>query len=71
MLLRNGLPWLTLLSILPLWEFSCWLLAVPDFILPRPSVIATAFWQVGNDRWLTHLAATLYIALAGFSLSMY
>lgn len=70
MIFRNLLPWLTLLSLLPLWELLCWLFAVPEFILPRPSIIAEAFWNVGYQRWFSHLSATLYIALAGFGLSI-
>ncbi|ARU56436.1 TauT family ABC transporter permease [Oleiphilus messinensis] len=67
---QKFLPLLTLLSIFPLWELGCALLSVPDFVLPKPSVIWTAFVDVETQRWLIHLWATLRVALLGFLLSI-
>lgn len=64
------LPIIALLTLLPLWELVCRLFAVPDFILPAPSVILEAFLAVDGQRWLGHLWATLRVALMGFGLSI-
>ncbi|WP_246624897.1 ABC transporter permease [Oceanobacter mangrovi] len=69
-MLRNSLPTLAMIALIPIWELVCWLFEVPEFILPRPSAIAEAFVAVEPQRWLLHLGATLYIALAGFALSI-
>lgn len=64
------LPVLALIAVLPLWELVCRLFDVPSFILPAPSGIAEAFMTVDMDRWLSHLWATLRVALMGFGLSI-
>ncbi len=40
------------------------------FVLPAPSDIAEAFFQVESQRWAGHLWATVSIALQGFLLSI-
>jgi NitT/TauT family transport system permease protein len=68
--LQPLLPLLALLAIIPLWQFCCWLFAIPEFILPSPGTIAHAFSDVEMSRWLGHSWATLKIALMGFALSI-
>ncbi|MEX2365560.1 MAG: ABC transporter permease subunit, partial [Pseudohongiellaceae bacterium] len=63
-------PLFTLLALLPLWEFACWLFTIPTFILPSPIRIIEAFMGVDGDRWLLHLWSTLRVALIGFALSL-
>jgi NitT/TauT family transport system permease protein len=63
-------PLFTLLAIIPLWEITCRLLDIPNFILPSPSAIYQAFVQVDANRWADHLLATLRIALLGFFMSI-
>src|SRR5215813_9890616 len=40
-----------------LWELSCWLFNVPDFILPSPSVIIdkiiSSWWRLLVNGWVT------------------
>src|SRR5262249_61992850 len=40
-----------------LWELSCWLFKVPDFILPSPSVIIdkiiSSWWLLLGNGWVT------------------
>ena len=31
-------PWAVTIGLFVVWEFACWLFAVPAFILPRPSL---------------------------------
>ncbi|WP_083232579.1 ABC transporter permease [Endozoicomonas atrinae] len=64
------LPILALVSLIPLWELICRLLEIPVFVLPAPSDIAKAFFQVESQRWAGHLWATVSIALKGFLLSI-
>ncbi|KEI72249.1 ABC transporter permease [Endozoicomonas elysicola] len=64
------LPILALVSLIPLWELICRLLEIPVFVLPAPSDIAEAFFQVESQRWVGHLWATVSIALQGFLLSI-
>lgn len=68
--LQGYLPLLTLLAIAPLWELFCYLAQVPNYILPRPSVIYDAFIAVDTMRWLDHLWATVRVAVLGFLLSI-
>lgn len=68
--LKSSLPILTMLAILPIWEIACRVFAIPSFILPSPSAIATAFMHVSAERWLDNLWATLRVALFGFAISL-
>jgi NitT/TauT family transport system permease protein len=53
-----------------LWQLVCQLGNVPNYILPSPSAIISAFFDVEFSRWMTHLWATLRVALMGFVLSI-
>lgn len=78
----NGLPprlrsWLLryasaifFISLVIIWELVCRVWSVPVYILPSPSSIVTAFFDVEFSRWLEHLWATLRVALMGFVLSI-
>lgn len=69
-ILQRWLPIATLASLIPLWELSCRLLGVPDYVLPRPTTILEAFARVDVALWAGHLWATLRVALIGFMLSL-
>lgn len=69
-LLNRAAPALTLVGILLLWEAACRFFAIPAFILPAPSAIATAGYKVSQAQWLTHFWATFRVSLAGFVLSV-
>ncbi len=60
------LPGLTFLTILVVWELSTRLLTIPAFLLPAPSRIAEGFDAVTASRWLSHIWATLRVAMLGF-----
>lgn len=63
-------PGLFFIGLVLLWELVCRFGNVPNYILPSPSAIFTAFFDVEFSRWLTHLWATLRVALMGFALSI-
>ncbi|MGB5996384.1 MAG: ABC transporter permease [Marinomonas sp.] len=63
-------PALFFISLIILWELICRLGQVPQYILPSPSAIVEAFFNVEFSRWMTHLWATLRVALMGFGLSI-
>lgn len=60
----------TLIGTLVLWELAVRLFAIPSYLLPAPSAILTAFAAIGFDRWLTHIWATLRVAIMGFGLAI-
>jgi len=64
------LPALTFLVILGGWEASVALFAVPSYVLPAPSRIATGFDAVSVERWFQHIWATLRVALMGYFISI-
>ncbi|MGO3740497.1 MAG: ABC transporter permease [Marinomonas foliarum] len=63
-------PGLFFIGLVLLWELICRFGNVPNYILPSPSAIFMAFFDVEFSRWLTHLWATLRVALMGFGLSI-
>ncbi|MCZ2720499.1 ABC transporter permease [Marinomonas sp. 15G1-11] len=63
-------PGLFFIGLVLLWECICVFGKVPNYILPAPSSIITAFLNVEFSRWMTHLWATLRVALMGFFLSI-
>ncbi|OWU71063.1 ABC transporter permease [Marinibacterium profundimaris] len=60
------LPLFTFLAVLVLWEVGTRVFAVPSYILPAPSRIATGFGAVDLPRWIAHIWATLRVALMGY-----
>ncbi|TDO95754.1 ABC transporter permease [Marinomonas balearica] len=69
-LLYRFAPALFFIVLIALWELVCQVGNVPNYILPAPSAIVSAFFDVEISRWLTHLWATLRVALMGFALSI-
>ena len=66
---RNGPMVAIVVSIFVLWELANWAFAVPEYILPKPSVIAAKMissWRL----LLIHAAVTFEEVLLGFTLSI-
>ena len=61
------LPLITFAALLALWEAGTWLFAVPSYILPAPSHILGGFAALDMSRWVTHVWATLRVALLGYT----
>lgn len=68
--LLTAAPWLFFLALILLWELVCRVFSLPAYVLPAPSAIVEAFFNVEMSRWLTHLWATLRVALMGFAVSI-
>lgn len=65
-----GVPFLlTLIGLVLVWELACRVLAIPSYLLPRPSAIFEAFPAIGLGRWSLHVWSTLRVALIGYVLS--
>jgi NitT/TauT family transport system permease protein len=65
---RWSAPVATLAGVVVVWQAGVVLLAVPEYLLPAPSAIATAL--VGEWRYLlVHTGVTLYEILWGFALA--
>lgn len=67
--LRKLLPWLIMAGTILVWEIACHVFAVPDFILPAPSIIAQSMikWW---DPILDNAGQTLMTTLAGFGIAI-
>ena len=63
-------PWLFFVGLIALWELVCRVAELPTYVLPAPTAIGAAFFEVEMSRWLDHLWATLRVALMGFGLSI-
>lgn len=61
---------LAFVVLLGVWELACRALALPEYILPAPSVIAVAAGSLGLARWAEHLWATIEVALLGYGLAI-
>ncbi|WP_281915861.1 ABC transporter permease [Caldimonas thermodepolymerans] len=52
--------------VLLLWEIAARAFQLPVYVLPAPSAIASAARELGVERWLEHLLATLEVAISGY-----
>ena len=68
--LLTAAPWLFFVVLILLWELVCQGFSLPAYVLPAPSAIVEAFFNVEMTRWFTHLWATLRGALMGFAVSI-
>jgi NitT/TauT family transport system permease protein len=64
-LLVRLMPWLATIGLLVVWELSCRVFHVREFILPAPTAIAASFMTYANPI-LYHSWWTLFITLVGF-----
>ncbi|HEX3502002.1 MAG TPA: ABC transporter permease [Xanthobacteraceae bacterium] len=67
--LGRAMPYLTVLTMLVVWELICIVFAIPSFVLPRPSVVAVSLYQNFNTIWF-HAERTLVTTLLGFGLAV-
>ncbi|WP_232699367.1 ABC transporter permease [Brevibacillus daliensis] len=69
---HNVLLWfiLSLVLVLLLWELLCRLMNVPAFLLPPPSEIAKALWNLRTQLIGEHLPTTLQEAILGLAISI-
>ena len=62
-------PWLVTIGMFVLWEAVCRLFAIPQYILPSPSVIWAAMMQFRGPL-VSHSIQTLWTTLAGFGMAI-
>ncbi|MGA2126603.1 MAG: ABC transporter permease [Xanthobacteraceae bacterium] len=60
-------PPLTFVALIAIWEAACRLFAIPSFLLPAPSAIVAAGFDIPPAVWLGHIGATLRVALMGYA----
>ncbi|HBC35506.1 MAG TPA: ABC transporter permease, partial [Marinobacter adhaerens] len=53
--LLTAAPWLFFVVLILLWELVCQGFSLPAYVLPAPSAIVEAFFNVEMTRWFTHL----------------
>jgi len=61
--------WIVALSLLVIWELSCQVFHIPEFILPAPSRIAEVTWQFRNELAM-HSMQTLMTTIVGFLIAI-
>ena len=64
-----GIPLLAVLVFALLWELMVRTFRIPEYLLPAPSAIAAASWQVAGNLGM-HSLATLKTVLLGFAASV-
>lgn len=64
-----GIPLLAVLVFALLWELMVRTFKIPEYLLPAPSAIAAASWQVAGNLGM-HSLATLKTVLLGFAASV-
>jgi NitT/TauT family transport system permease protein len=53
-------------ALIVVWEGACRLFHIPSFLLPSPSAIVAAGFEITPAQWLTNISATLRVALMGY-----
>lgn len=62
-------PWLATLALVLIWETSCRIFDIEEFLLPTPSASLKALWDYAGAIW--HNAFfTLWVTLLGFALAV-
>ena len=57
------------LALLLIWEIGCTLFNVPEFVLPKPTVVLAALVQWAGPIWF-HASHTLITTVLGFAISV-
>jgi NitT/TauT family transport system permease protein len=68
-LVERAVPWAASLGLLLIWEIGCTLFNVPEFVLPKPTVVLAALVQWAGPIWF-HASHTLITTVLGFALSV-
>lgn len=69
MMLTRLAPALTLIGAVLAWQAACVVFSIPGFVLPKPTEIVSAAYEVPFVTWMVNVGATLQIVLAGFCIS--
>src|SRR5258707_11892549 len=60
-------PPLAFIALIVIWEAACRAFHIPSFLLPAPSAIVVAGFDIPIAVWLGHIGATLRVALMGYA----
>jgi len=52
------------------WEAACRAFHIPSFLLPSPSAIVVAGFNITATEWLSNISATLRVAIMGYLLAI-
>jgi NitT/TauT family transport system permease protein len=63
-------PALTFAGLIVIWEAASRIFEIPSFLLPAPSAIVVAAFEIPLTVWLGHIWATLRVALMGYALAV-
>jgi NitT/TauT family transport system permease protein len=66
---ERAVPWVASLGLLLIWEIGCTLFNVPEFVLPKPTVVLAALVQWAGPIWF-HASHTLLTTVLGFAISV-
>ena len=67
--LERALPWIVIVALFSIWEAAVAGFAIPQFVLPAPSVIFSAMWE-WRAPILDNAAQTLFTTVIGFALAI-
>jgi NitT/TauT family transport system permease protein len=67
--IKQTRAWLVAFALLAVWELSCRLFHIPEFILPAPTRIIEVTWQY-RDVLAMHSLQTLMTTLVGFFIAI-
>jgi NitT/TauT family transport system permease protein len=60
-------PPLAFVALIAIWEVACRLFQIPSFLLPSPSAIVIAGFEIPLSVWFGHIGATLRVAIMGYA----
>jgi len=59
-------PAAAIVTLIVVWEIACRVFTIPSFLLPSPSAIVAAGFNVPATEWLINISATLRVAVMGY-----
>ncbi len=63
-------PTAAFIVLIVVWEGACRAFSIPSFLLPSPSAIVRAGYEVSAAQWLSNITATLRVALMGYAVAI-
>lgn len=62
-------PWAVTIVFFLVWEAACWAMTVPQYLLPRPSLIFQTMYEY-RSQILHHSLQTFFTTVVGFALAV-
>ncbi len=67
--IQTLMPWLVVFGLFGVWEFACIAFSIPEFVLPRPTVVFRTMADFAGPLW-QHSSYTLFTTVIGFALAV-